>query len=140
MLGVDDLAALIDGGPVTPEAEDWLREGLRRAVEDGTQLERALDLPSIGGRSWRDALRHRRAKDLLREAASMIPAGDSWTKAVMLSQETIVFRRYRWPRLQGLAESPESLTDLEKLLFQLFRAKNGHPPESATRIFELLNE
>ncbi|WP_347259023.1 hypothetical protein [Methylocaldum sp.] len=138
MIDADSLGELLDNGRASDLVVEWLRQGLVLAIESGDSLERCLGLPEIGGRSWRDYFRHRRAKDLLREAASMIPAGDSWTKAALLSREIIAFRRYRWPRLQGLAEPPETLPDLEKVLFQIFKAKSGHPPESANRIFELL--
>lgn len=140
MLGVDDLAALIDGSPITPEIADWLREGLRSAIETGQPLERALDLPSIGGRSWRDALRHRRAREILRQAAELVLARDQWSAAMSLRGEIVSFRRYRWPKLSALNEPPETLNDLERCLFRLFRVKNGRVPESLTQIHALLDD
>lgn len=140
MIDVDSLGDLLDSGRASDPVVEWLRQGLALAIETGDPLERCLGLPEVGGRSWRDYFRHRRAQGILREAAALVPVGDNWTKAAMLSREITSFRRYRWPKLEGLSEPPVTLTDLERCLFWLFRAKNGRPPESASRIFELLND
>ncbi|MGX2031920.1 MULTISPECIES: hypothetical protein [Methylocaldum] len=140
MLGVDDLAALIDGEPITPEVANWLREGLRSAIETGQPLERALRLTELPGRSWRDAVRQRKAKLLVRLAADLIPAPTPWSRAESLFKEIAAFKRYRWSRLQGLDTPPDTLDGIEQHLFGLFRLKNGEVNYSVGAIYAILTK
>jgi len=138
VIGVDDLLALVEGQPLNDRTQAWLREGLQRSIATGAPLERALGLTTLPGRSWRDAVRQRKAKSLVWQAADLIPARDAWSRAKLLSAEIASFRRYRWSRLLGLDAPPTALSDLECILLDLFGMTGGRPPESPQRLYELL--
>ncbi len=140
VIAVDDLAALIDGEPITPELADWIRRGLRDAIETGQPLERALRLTELPGRSWRDAVRQRKAKLLVRQAADLIPAPTPWSRAESLLKEIAAFRRYRWSRLQGLDTPPDTLDGIERHLFGLFQLRNGEVSYSVGAIYTILTK
>lgn len=90
-------------------------------------------------RGARYALRRRSMLHHLRNAAALIPVTGNWPKAKLLAEEIQTFRRRKWSAHRSARQPPASFTDLEKELFRLLQAAgDGKAPESANRIFELL--